>query len=149
MSMKLRFPRRRRRGANALEYALTLPFFLLITFGMMEYGWFFAKVAQVNGALAQSCREGSLIDPGDGGCGDSCITDTVEALLIARLNSNSLSCVDCSAVVTGIAPDRVVECTAIVQYSAITGYLPNNSIVPSTISTASQVRLEWQRIAFP
>lgn len=149
--MSLRFLRRKRRGANAIEFALTLPIFLTVTFGMMEYGWYFAKQAQVNGALAQACRDGSIIDPINppshlGGCsGDACITDEVEALLVARINGANLSCADCSASVSGLAPERVVNCRAEVDYLDITGLLP---VLPDKIITESQVRLEWQRVSF-
>jgi Flp pilus assembly protein TadG len=143
------FRQRRRRGANAIEFALTLPFFLLITFGMMEYGWYFSNVAQVNGAVAQSCRLGSLLDPAEGNCGDACLIDAAVDNLTTRLSASALSCNDCSAVITGTAPNRFLECTADVQYNAITGYFPSTAATPTEIKAFTRVRLEWQRVSFP
>lgn len=143
------FRGRRRRGANAIEFGLTLPMFVFITFGMMEFGWYFARMAHVNGALAQSCREGALIDPMESNCGDTCIVNTVTSMLTASINAQAgLTCLDCSAQVTGSVPARVVECKADVQYTPITGFIPIQSIIPLEIHTESQVRLEWQRVDF-
>ncbi|MCB9670325.1 MAG: pilus assembly protein [Alphaproteobacteria bacterium] len=147
-----RFHRRHRRGANAIEFALTLPVFLLVTFGMMEYGWYFAKTAQVNGAVAHSCREGSLIDPKNvpaylGSCtGYGCVEKQVEDLLIPQITSSNLACNDCSATVSGSVPNIVVDCVADVQYIPLTAYLPANVVTPDRILARTRVRAEWQRL---
>lgn len=144
-----RFHSRRRRGANAVEFGMTLPMFVMVLFGMMEFGWYFSRMAHVNGVLASSCREGALVDPVVGNCGDSCITTTVTNLLTSNINSQAgLTCSDCSAVVTGNVPERVVSCKAEVTYTPITGFIPVDTLIPTKIRTETQVRLEWQRVSF-
>src|SRR6476619_3535339 len=49
---------RRRRGANAIEFALTLPLFLFIVFATLDYGYLFAMQAMLDDAVVLSCREG-------------------------------------------------------------------------------------------
>jgi Flp pilus assembly protein TadG len=47
--------RKNNRGAAMVEMAIVLPILLALTFGLIEYGWLFFKVAQVN----QAARHGS------------------------------------------------------------------------------------------
>jgi len=56
--------RRKKRGASAIEFALTLPLFLLFMFGTMEYGWYFFQHAQVIYATQDGCRAGAVARTG-------------------------------------------------------------------------------------
>jgi Flp pilus assembly protein TadG len=49
--------RTKRRGAAAIETALVLPLVLLVTFGVIEYGWLLLKSQQISNA----CRHGARI----------------------------------------------------------------------------------------
>ncbi|MCO4745334.1 MAG: pilus assembly protein [Proteobacteria bacterium] len=64
--------RSHRRGASAVEFALTLPIFMAMVMGLMDYGWFFAMQAQTMSALSGAMRAGSHIAPDEddrpGGC---------------------------------------------------------------------------------
>lgn len=131
---------RSRRGANAIEFGLTLPFFLIILFGMMEYGWYFSRVALVNSAVLDGCREGSLVDERNGDPAQVA-TDRMTELL----NASGETCGGCVAIVRGAVPNKVVECRASIQYPGLTGMFRNLGI-PEEVGTLSQARLEWQRI---
>jgi TadE-like protein len=48
----------KRRGLAAVEAALVLPVFVLLVFGLLEYGWMFMKVQQVQGAARSGVRAG-------------------------------------------------------------------------------------------
>lgn len=137
--------RRQRRGNNAMEFALTLPIFLVITFGMIEFGWFFSRIALVNSAALDGCRLGALIDPLNPNPTSSPPSGSPAQVASARmasiLASGGITCTNCSAVVTGSVPFRTLECTTVIQYPHLTGLLP----LPNTVSSYSQVRMEWQR----
>ncbi len=45
-----------RRGAALVEMALVLPLLVVLTFGVLEYGWLFLKASQVNNAARNGAR---------------------------------------------------------------------------------------------
>jgi Flp pilus assembly protein TadG len=52
-------PRRaRQRGIALIELAIVLPLLMLITFGVMEYGWMFTTTAEVTNAARHGARLG-------------------------------------------------------------------------------------------
>lgn len=53
-------PGRSRRGANAIEFALTFPVFLVIISFTFDYGWYFFHKALISDALRQAVRIGSI-----------------------------------------------------------------------------------------
>lgn len=133
--------RRRRRGANAIEFALTLPVFIAVTMGMIEFGWYFSRVSLLNSALMDGCREGALIDELE----DDPET-TAEARMEAVLIYGGQSCSDCQATVSGSVPERTLTCTAEIDYVTLTGFFTSFGIMPSKINSRTRARLEWQRV---
>jgi Flp pilus assembly protein TadG len=47
---------RGRSGAALVELAIALPILLLLTLGLIEYGWVFLRVSQINQAARQGVR---------------------------------------------------------------------------------------------
>lgn len=47
---------REKRGVATLEMALILILLVMLTFGVMEYGWMFFKIQQVNNAAREGVR---------------------------------------------------------------------------------------------
>ena len=54
---------RRKRGANAIEFALTLPVFLAVFMGSMDWGWYFFLRAQTMNATMIGCEAGARVHP--------------------------------------------------------------------------------------
>lgn len=54
---------RHRRGASAVEFALTLPVLVAMFAGMIDYGWYFWREALILNALRESTRAGALQSP--------------------------------------------------------------------------------------
>ena len=137
--------RSQRRGANALEFALTLPAFLLIVFGMIEYGGYFAGQAMVDSVVNIACREGAMIDP---------LLEDVPARTTERMRTmiESLPLLDCDGRCdirsgeTGIVPGRSLTCQVSVPYRGITGW---TVALPDSISAGAMMRYEWQRAPVP
>lgn len=136
--------RRSRRGANTIEFALTLPVFLLFTFAVVEFGWYFSRVALTNTAAMDGCRAGSLVDPLDG---DPAIAATTRIQSV--ITGAGLSCVNCSAVLVGAVPNRALECTVEVQYNGLFGIFGNDRAFynpfGASVRRTNRARLEWQR----
>lgn len=53
---------RSRRGLATMEMAIVLPLLLILTFGMIEYGWMFLKSQQVTNAARQGARVAARAD---------------------------------------------------------------------------------------
>lgn len=146
MSMMTRLVgrRRSRRGANTIEFGLTLPVFLLLTFGVIEFGWYFSRVALTNTAAMDGCRAGSLVDPLDGSPAAEA-TARIQAVIAGA----GLTCVNCSAVVVGAVPNRALECTVEVRYNGLFGIFGNDRAFfnpfGASVRRTNRARLEWQR----
>ena len=48
------------RGAEAVEFALVVPFFLLLVFGVVDFGYMINHDTMVNNASREGAREGAL-----------------------------------------------------------------------------------------
>ena len=51
-----------RRGIETVEAALVFPFLLIITFGIVEYGWLFLKEHQLTNVTRQAARLAAMPD---------------------------------------------------------------------------------------
>ncbi len=98
---------RGRRGASAVELALTLPVFLVCTVGAFDLAWLAFRDDTLALALDEACRTTALGDP----------TSDLEAALAAALDRSLLSfglaaCPECvsTASVEGVAPERRLVC---------------------------------------
>jgi Flp pilus assembly protein TadG len=52
----------RKSGITVIEMAIIFPILLLITIGLIEYGWIFLKYQQVTNAARQGARVGARVD---------------------------------------------------------------------------------------
>lgn len=57
--MQLVTRRRREEGIALVEMALILPVLVLLTFGVIEYGWMFMRAHQVTSAAREGARAGA------------------------------------------------------------------------------------------
>lgn len=130
---------RSRRGANAIEFALTLPVFLMIVLGLVDYGFLFGMQAGIDNATSLSCREGAMMDPNFGVPKD-----------VAENDFNTRGAMFCGAGCTNVAvdlatgdyavPNRTLQCTTTRPMVPLVGFVP----YPDTISSVAYYRLEWQ-----
>ena len=132
-----------RRGANAIEFSLTLPAFLFLVMGIMDYGYLFSLQSGLDNAVSLACREGSKIDPGAGG----------DPRAIAQADLNMRAAYFCNGACSTLAvtdlnsgvwaiPNRTLKCEAVLPNPpSIAGFVP----FPTTIRSVSYYRLEWQR----
>lgn len=52
--------RRRLRGAEAVEFALTVPLFLLLLSGLVDFAWYFSQQHELIDAVRAGARSGSV-----------------------------------------------------------------------------------------
>jgi hypothetical protein len=138
MSLSIRHLRERR-GANAVEFALTLPAFLALILGSMEYGIIFMTQAGLDNAVSIGCREGAMVDPLIG-----------DPIAVADARVQELSAYWCADTACDIevldsggatVPARTLECSISRDTNPIIDFVP----APLTLDSTSQYRLEWQR----
>jgi len=58
--MSIRRRRRDERGASAVEFALILPIFLMLLFGIIDFGYMINRGSMLNNAARDAAREASL-----------------------------------------------------------------------------------------
>jgi len=133
ISKKLAGRRRRRRGANAVEFSLIAPVILAMTFGVMDYGWYFATYSIVQRAAQQGAQTGA----------QTALEDDPEAsgilaagdLIAANYPTNSMS-VTYDSTLT----DTTLVIDVEVQFDSLAGFVPT----PSVIKCTSERLLEEQ-----
>lgn len=127
----------KQRGANIIEFALTLPFFVLLFLGVIDYGWVYASQAGINAAASMACREGAMVDANYGSPIDT-----------AKLELNSRAAPWCNGKTCVVAvtpmydvPDRALECSVQLPFTPLAGFVPH----PTMLQATAIYRLEWQR----
>ena len=128
-----------RRGASALEFALTLPVITAILAGILEYGWYLFQLSNVVHALRDGTRIGVTVPLEDAeGPGPR-----AEAHTRAVLDGLGVPCTDgggCIVAATiGAAGDMSVLTVSVeVDYEPIIGLLPSPSQLGGTFTMMLQ-----------
>ena len=115
-----------RRGASALEFALTLPVVMVVLAGILEYGWYLFQLSNVVHALRDGTRIGVTVPLAEA------TSPTTRAEEHARAIMNGLG-VPCdagdgctvSAVILPNGDFDVLQLTIEVDYTPIVDLLPS------------------------
>jgi Flp pilus assembly protein TadG len=139
---QLRARLRHRRGANAIEFALTAPVFFAITMGIVDYGYLFMMQSGIDSAVSLACREGAKVDPSRGNPSSIAQSElNSRAAYFCNGHCSTLTAVEMIGA-QWAAPNRTLVCTAIMPNPPqLVGLVP----YPTQISSVSYYRLEWQR----
>jgi Flp pilus assembly protein TadG len=134
--------RRARRAANAIEFALTLPMYVLLLGWVVDGAWLVYQSTIVEGAAQFGCRAGAIVDPGKGLSTVQNVITTAEESMLDEIVTLGGACTDCSATATveGARPGRVLMCTARNGYDPLFGIMDRTTLVGSAMR-----RMEWQR----
>jgi len=136
----MRFRNHGRRGSNVIEFALTLPAFLLIVCGMMDYGYLFALQAGIDNAASLGCREGALIDP-LGGSPTATATTYMTSMGTFFCGSHCTYVTQDLKTGSYTVPNRTLKCEIDRTVTPIVGFVP----YPTSLSSVAYYRFEWQR----
>lgn len=104
---------RRRRGANAIEFALIMPVFVMLMMGIIEFSWMFFIRSQVVNAVRDGCRAGA-VTPQEQAPEDVAI-QRMESFIGGYASCSESTCT-ATATVTGSSPEESLSCQLDVQY---------------------------------
>lgn len=121
-AMSRRRSRRRRRGSHVVEFALLAPFYFMLYFGIIEYGWYFFQRSGVVDAARQGCRDAAALDPDIDPIGP-----VAEARMLQALGQVGIDCdtQTCAITVTDLSASSIprLTCEISVEYAAMTGFV--------------------------
>lgn len=130
---------RTRRGAQAVEFALTLPILLILAAATVDWGWYFHQSMACTQAAVQGNRAAAESDAADA-------VAVGEAVAVSVWNAGpGLADITVNDVVTslgGVAPEQTVTTTVTVPQSClvcltVTG---NGNTVDNIATTGSTIR---------
>ncbi len=134
-----------RRGATAVEVALTMPLFVALLAGVFDLAWLAFQRSALTSSAAIGCRVGALQDPGEDDAAWKEMEDAVDLAIRDALAATGAPCTADTCVVEvtsfGHDPGRSLGCTVRRDYASLTGLLP----APDEIEYTLVVRMEWQR----
>lgn len=137
------YEHRDRRGANAIEFALILPVFVMLMMGVMEYSWFFFQRSTIVNAVRDGCRAGAVIPPDEDYETEALAAmDEILAMGGVDCNDADISCTLSAEEPSDSAfPQRHLDCEIEVTAPALMGMVP----VPETTSATATVHFELQQ----
>lgn len=105
----------KRRGSNAIEFALIMPVYVALMIGIVEFSWMFFVRSQVINTVRDSCRAGAVTPQ------DEAPEDVAESQMQAFLDGYTSCGGGCSAsaIITGTSPEESLTCTLLVEYDFI------------------------------
>jgi hypothetical protein len=125
----------RRRGSEAIEFALTLPWFLLLLSGVMDFSWYFFTTWRLSASLREGARIGSVTSEADDPVG------TAEDEAETRGDNYGLTWTSTpTGEVVDDPPQRRLELSGSVEVQKLIGLVPLPTIASSTVV----IRLEDQ-----
>lgn len=114
--------RSRRQGAAAIEFALLLPVFITILFGIIEWSWYFFQqgnvIASVRNALRYAVTLPQTASPGPDDEAESRCRENLRGVGFSDAQVDGATIV---ATYDGATPDETLTLSAQVPYQAIIG----------------------------
>ena len=127
----------RRRGGNTVEFALTLPVFLYLMLGVVDYGYLMMAHAVLDAAAMEGTREGAITDPYNVAAVDAVAEAKAEEIASGICAGDCVyTCND-----VGNPPEREIECDLRWNIEPLVGLVP----YPTQIQSKGRQLLEWQR----
>ena len=123
--------RKGKRGMALVELAIVIVLIMTVSFGVMEYGWMFFQMHQVNNASRAGAREGVLPDSNNGAVGqvvEEALGQSPDELTILPGDVSSLDAGD------------LIRVTVTVNYVPLVGlpFLPTPNELRATVAMAKE-----------
>ena len=126
---------RKSRGAALLEMAIVLPLLLLLTLGLIEYGWMVMKQSQLSDVTRYAARQAALPNATNA----SILANITTAMTSDNLNNSGYTVTTNPTNVAGVASGLPVSITISVPYANI-GLL-NTPFIPVPTSLSASVTM--------
>lgn len=126
---------RRRRGANAVEFALTFPIVLLMMGAVTDWGWYFTQQMSLSAAVRDAVRVGAMTSRDAGP--DEAASEALAARLVADGHSGQ---VWLDVRVEGQSQNESLHVGVEIPFKGPIGVVP----VPKSLRASQTLRLEDQ-----
>ena len=123
---------KRERGASLVEFALILPFLLVLALGIVEFGFVLGQMNDVR----YGAREGARL-----AASNAASAATMRGLVCNAMDQSSGQTVAFTDSAGGAVGDEAVI-TVSVPVQSVTGAGLINSLLPTTLSSTARARLE-------
>lgn len=134
-------PNHRRRGAAAVEFALTAPLLLLILSAVLDYGWYLSRMAAVLQSVREGARIGSRTDQAEGP--EAAAVVSTEATLVSMgVPCETVNC-DVTATMGVLADMDTITVEAEVEYLPLMGMVPTPALVKAHMLMAMEDQPGW------
>ena len=127
---------RRRRGSNAVEFALILPILITLFAGIVEWGWTLNQQMMVVQAAREGARAG-VSTPRDDDPETAAQARVVQSLNDMGLNGGAATV---TVSIVGAYPDELLQVNLALPHQPIIGLVP----IPVDLKAALTMRLEEQ-----
>jgi Flp pilus assembly protein TadG len=122
-------------GIALIELAILLPLLLIITFGVIEFGWMFTKTAEITNAA----RHGARVGVRPGATSASVQADITTFMNAAGLGTSGYSVALSPADVAGLAPGQTFTVTVTVPYANVN--LTGFPLIPTPANLQAKVTM--------
>ena len=130
-----------RRGASAVEFALTLPIVVALTAITVEWGWVLSQQAWIHAAARDAARFTVELDPEDVNIESQAIVSAQEWLATYQFDCAAVTC-DVRSQVAPIRGRDALTVVMDVEYQPVFGLIP----VPTSLHGESTYVLKFQDI---
>ncbi len=132
-----------RRGASAIEFALTTPVLAGMVVGVLDFGWFFVQQSAVVTVVRDGVRMGVTAEDGDA----TVATSTAQSFIESELASRSVACSDATGCTIDVEVDTtgaydVLTATVTAEFQPLAG-MPGIPL-PASISSSFTMLMEEQ-----
>jgi len=134
------FRRDREKGAAMVEFAIILPLFILLIFGTMETGWFFAQQVEVRNAAREGARL-AVVDYGTASqiatevCNRAGLSNRAASVQVTRSGTLDDDLVNTA----GIKSPESITVTMTTTYTSLTGVF---DFFDGNFSSSAEMRTE-------
>lgn len=118
--------RRRSRGATLVEFAVTLPLFMVLIMGMIEYGYYFYVAISTTSAAREGARQCTLVSLGAcGDCNPTAAEEYMGAIGLEDFTSATATCDNAGGTI-------MYTVDVLVDFPTVTGFLTSFGVIPES-----------------
>jgi Flp pilus assembly protein TadG len=125
--------KRRQRGMAILEFALTVPLFLVILLGALEYGYYFYVGVAATNAAREGARQCTLVSLG--ACGTCNPTNAVNYMGKLNLGTKTKATASC----TNSSGQFLYTVNVTVDFPTLSGFSPVLATMPKSATSGNSV----------